>query len=91
MDGDSIDQARRAVELCLRALNAGDRFQVVRFGSTHEPLFPDYRAYSQETLDEAVALVRAMKADLGGTEILGALDRDRAAPGAGPAPRRSSC
>jgi len=73
MNGDSIDQARRAVELCLRALNAGDRFQVVRFGNSHRSLFPDFQTYSQETLDQAVQLVRAMEADLGGTEILAAL------------------
>ena len=70
MDGDSIDEARRAVELCLRALRLGDRFQIVRFGSTVEFLSPGLLEYSQETLDDAAARVRAMQADLGGTEIL---------------------
>ena len=70
MDGDSIAQARRAVELCLRTLRDGDRFQIVRFGSSYEFLFRQPRKYSQKTLDEAVQKVRAMEADLGGTEIL---------------------
>lgn len=83
MNGDSIDEARRAVELCLRALGPGDRFQVVRFGSTHQALFPDFQEYTQESLDRAVALVRAMRADLGGTEILGALTAAAARPAKG--------
>lgn len=70
MQGDSIDEARRAVELCLRALRAGDRFQIVRFGSTFQSLSPELSEYSQKTLDDAVARVRMMEADLGGTEIL---------------------
>lgn len=73
MDGDSIAQARQAVELCLRALQPGDRFQVVRFGSDCRPLSPHPVGFSQESLDAAVAQIRAMGADLGGTEILGAL------------------
>ncbi|NLI79129.1 MAG: VWA domain-containing protein [Candidatus Riflebacteria bacterium] len=73
MDGDSIDQARRAVELCLRALSEGDRFQIFRFGSRHQSLFPGFQTFSQATLDAAVDRVRQMRADLGGTEILGAL------------------
>ncbi len=70
MQGDSIGEARRAVELCLRALRAGDRFQIVRFGSSFHSLSAGLLEYSQETLDDAVARVRMMEADLGGTEIL---------------------
>lgn len=73
MAGDSIDQARRAVELCLRSLNEGDRFQIVRFGSTYESLFPEPQKFSQATLDAAIERVRKIDANLGGTEILEAL------------------
>ena len=73
MQGDSIDEARRAVELCLRALRAGDRFQIVRFGSTVDSLSPGLLEYTQKSLDDAVDRIRAMDANLGGTEILPAL------------------
>lgn len=73
MDGESIVQARRAVELCLRALQPGDRFQIVRFGSDCRPMTGEPVVFSQASLDAAVEQVRAIEADLGGTEILGAL------------------
>ncbi len=73
MQGDSINEARRALELCVRALDQRDRFDIVRFGSTHTSLFGHARAYDQQALDAAVAYVRATDAELGGTEILAPL------------------
>ncbi len=73
MQGDSINEARRALELCVRALDQRDRFDIVRFGSTYTSLFGAARAYDQKSLDAAVAYVRATDADLGGTEILAPL------------------
>lgn len=73
MQGDSIAQARQAVELCLRALQPGDRFQIVRFGSDCRPLTPHPVEFSQASLDAAVGQIRGIEADLGGTEILKAL------------------
>ncbi|HOY68488.1 MAG TPA: VWA domain-containing protein, partial [Candidatus Ozemobacteraceae bacterium] len=75
MGGDSITQARRAVELCLRALRPGDAFQIVRFGSTCKPLMPRPVTFDQDSLDAAVKQIRGIDADLGGTEILKALER----------------
>jgi len=73
MQGDSIDEARRAVELCLRALRPGDRFRIIRFGSRTHHLTAGFEDFSQASLDGAVARIRAMAADLGGTELLPAL------------------
>jgi Ca-activated chloride channel family protein len=70
MGGDSIAEARRALELCIRALDPRDRFDIVRFGSTFECLFGQAKAYDEATLNQAVAYVRATDANLGGTEIL---------------------
>src|SRR5207302_3473006 len=36
MQGQSIQQGTRALELCLRSLNPGDTFNICRFGSTFE-------------------------------------------------------
>ena len=64
---------RNALQLCLRSLTSGCRFNIVGFGSTHEALFPASRTYDQSSLDVATAHVAAMQADLGGTEMLPAL------------------
>ena len=45
MQGTSIDEVRNALQLCLRSMISGCRFNIVGFGSTHEPLFPETRAY----------------------------------------------
>lgn len=73
MHGSSIDQARRALELCLRTLMKGDTFNIVRFGSTMEFLYDVPKDYTEKTLAEAVRYLRGTDADLGGTEILSPL------------------
>ncbi len=73
MLGGSIHAVRNAVQLCLRSLQAGDRLQIIGFGSTFEKLFEAPRPYDDDTLAAASAAVARMDADLGGTEILPAL------------------
>ncbi len=70
MGGSSMDQARRALALCLRALSEGDTFNIHRFGSRHDSLWPAPRPYDQGSLNEASAWLARVDADLGGTEIL---------------------
>ncbi|MCC6621542.1 MAG: VWA domain-containing protein [Deltaproteobacteria bacterium] len=74
MGGDSIAQARRAMELCIRALSERDTFDVVRFGSTFDHLFGQARALDAATLAQAVAHIARTDASLGGTEIHAPLD-----------------
>ena len=74
MQGHSIVQARRALELCLRSLSAQDTFNICRFGSTFEMFASEPVSYTQETLRQAIAYVRA-DADLGGTELMGPLQQ----------------
>ena len=73
MDGSSIAEVRNALQLCLRSMIAGCRFNIVGFGSTHESLFPETRAYEEGSLEAANKHVRELCADLGGTEILAPL------------------
>jgi Ca-activated chloride channel family protein len=68
MQGDSIQQATAALELCLRSMSLGDTFNICRFGSTFEMLSSESLIYSQQTLDRAIEYVRK-PADLGGTEL----------------------
>ncbi|EFK09617.1 von Willebrand factor type A domain protein [delta proteobacterium NaphS2] len=70
MQGDSIYEARQALDVCLKALEEGRRFNIIRFGSRFESLFSEPRAYSEKTLERALSWSRNMQADLGGTEIL---------------------
>ena len=74
MGGTSIAEVRNALQLCLRSLPARSRFNIVGFGSTFERLFPESEAYDEQTLEKASAHVAALDADLGGTEILQALE-----------------
>lgn len=73
MEGTSIEEVRRALQLCLRSMIPGCRFNIVGFGSSCQALFGESRAYDQSSLAEASAHVATLKADLGGTEILQAL------------------
>lgn len=74
MEGDSIREARNALEICLRTLHEKDRFNVLRFDDNFnegaDVLFPKaLRAYDQTSLDEGVRWVRATRTS-GGTEIM---------------------
>jgi len=73
MEGSSIAEVRNALQLCLRSLSAGSRFNIVSFGSTFEALFPVSRAYDEASMREAAAFVATLEATMGGTELLPAL------------------
>lgn len=75
MGGDSIDAAKRALHRILASLEPGDRFSYSRFGShvVHETkglVHADANA-----IRSASALVGRTDADLGGTEMEGALQQ----------------
>jgi Ca-activated chloride channel family protein len=87
MQGSSIREARRALEVCLKALSPGDRFNIYRFGSRFETLFPRAGEYTEESLRAALAWLPRVEADLGGTELLAPLEHLYAGP-PDPAARR---
>jgi Ca-activated chloride channel homolog len=70
MGGESINQARNALELCLRSLNEGDTFNICRFGSTFELMSTEPIVYSASSLEQALGYMEQVDADLGGTELL---------------------
>jgi Ca-activated chloride channel family protein len=70
MQGDSIEQAKRALEICMKGLPQDVHFNICRFGSSHEFLFKRPESYSEGTLGKAISYLRRVDADLGGTEIL---------------------
>jgi Ca-activated chloride channel family protein len=73
MGGTSIAEVRNALQLCLRSLSAGCRFNIVSFGSAFETLFPESRLYDDQSMAEAASFVSTLDADMGGTELLPAL------------------
>ena len=73
MGGESIVQARRAVDFALGTLRPGDAFNVIRFDSRHQSLFEDSRPATLAALAEARHFVGALEAG-GGTEMQPALE-----------------
>ncbi len=73
MRGTSIAEVRNALQLCLRSILPGSRFNIVGFGSTYTSLFEESLPYDENTLARATAHVESLDADLGQTEILSAL------------------
>lgn len=84
MQGDSLEQARAALDGILQSLQPGDRVSIVAFGS-HTKALADHPLPCQQThLAEARRFVQALAADMGGTELGEALrEAVRIAGGAG--------
>ena len=72
MHGDSIAQARAALELALQQLRPGDRFNVIQFNDRPHSLFEHAVTADPEHLRRARAYVRTLRAE-GGTEMLPAM------------------
>lgn len=72
MAGESMVQAKLALEDALDRLSPADRFNIVRFDDTHEIIFRDAVPADRENLAIARRFVRGLEAD-GGTEMLPAL------------------
>src|SRR6185295_106938 len=73
MQGTSLAQAQEALELAIRRLSAGDRFNVIEFNSYAQRLYADARPATPENVERAVRWVRGLRAQ-GGTEMARALD-----------------
>ena len=87
MGGDSIAQARGALERILDGLRANDLFEIIVFGNRSRALFGRETIVSETTLAQARRYVRALDADMGGTEIGTALDAAYRLPGEADLPR----
>jgi Ca-activated chloride channel family protein len=72
MGGTSITQAKASLIYGLGRLQAGDRFNVIRFDHTMDVLFPDSVPADAAHIGEATAFVTALQAQ-GGTEMVPAM------------------
>lgn len=73
MAGDSIAQARVGLLRILDNLRESDTFNIVRFGDSARAYFTSCVPATQRMLQQARQAVEEMQADLGGTEMSGAL------------------
>ena len=64
MFGESILMAKQALSLLLNSLSTDSTFNIVKFGSTMEMLFPSHQPYTDTTLEKARILVKNLSADL---------------------------
>ena len=72
MGGTSITQAKASLIYGLGRLQAGDRFNVIRFDHTMDVLFPDSVPADAAHIAEATSFVTALQAQ-GGTEMVPAM------------------
>jgi Ca-activated chloride channel family protein len=72
MAGSKIEQTRKALEYGVKKLNAGDRFNIIRFSTDVEPFRPKLTAVTETNRAAALAFIQATEAR-GGTAINDAL------------------
>lgn len=73
MGGVSIEQARLALEKIVSSMAAGDFFNIILFGSSHETLFNTMVPATKTNISHALQKITSIDANLGGTEIGSAL------------------
>lgn len=72
MQGNKIEQARRALQICVKKLNDGDRFNVIRFSTDVETFRDKLTEVNEKSRNEALEFISKIEAR-GGTAIDGAL------------------
>lgn len=73
MNGSSIEAAKRSLHAILSMLELRDRFSLSRFGTQVQHLHEALQPVDDETIGQAGRIVMALQADMGGTEMAGAL------------------
>jgi hypothetical protein len=70
-DENKIGLARQAMLLFLKSLPVNCHFNILRFGSQYQALFKEITViYNEENTRKAEQLIKDMRADLGGTELV---------------------
>ena len=75
MQGDSMAQAKQALEGILDGLQSHDRVTLIAFGNTTKVFSEQPLACSESNLSKARAFAKSLDADMGGTEIGVALSK----------------
>lgn len=72
--GNKIEQAKSALEYCIRSLNGEDRFAIVTFSDTVEPLMKSLVQADKDQIETVWKRIKSIDAN-GGTNIEGALEK----------------
>lgn len=67
--GNQIESLKSALNIFLKSLPVGVKFNICSFGSRYEFLWSKSKSYTQATLDQATAHVATFAANFGGTEM----------------------
>ncbi|XP_033960747.1 von Willebrand factor A domain-containing protein 5B1 [Pseudochaenichthys georgianus] len=73
MSGTNIHRVKDAMVVALKSLPSGTMLNIVGFGTTMKPLFTSSKPCNDVTLMQAYVYVQRMRADMRGTNLLGAL------------------
>ncbi|CDS35741.1 von Willebrand factor A domain containing protein [Echinococcus multilocularis] len=73
MSGSKIQNTKESLLLFLKSLPKKCRFQIVGFGSSFHPLFPQPVDYNKENVERALEYQKTLSANMGGTEVLSVL------------------
>ncbi|XP_029969993.1 von Willebrand factor A domain-containing protein 5B1 [Salarias fasciatus] len=73
MSGTNIHRVKDAMVVALKSLPPGTMLNIVGFGTTIKPLFTSSKLCTDVTLMQAFEYVQKMRADMRGTNLLGAL------------------
>ncbi len=68
MSGEKLEQAKKALLYCINNLNAGDRFNVIRFSTEAYSLFNSLKKAEKQNISEAKRFIDDFQA-IGGTNI----------------------
>ena len=88
MHGDKFTQAKSSLSYVLRNLNPQDRFNVMVYNDTIEPLFDEMVPNQKENVDKALGMIDRIS-DGGSTNIHGALASSLKAVGSAPGGNRA--
>jgi hypothetical protein len=77
MGGRRIAQARECLGLFIRSLPANSFFNLVRFGSRFDTVFPEAVTYTEATSKQALAIAENMDADSNRMRVLSRVLRMR--------------
>jgi len=72
MSAEKMNQARAALQFCIDHLNSDDRFNIIRFSTEAQALFPHIHDVNPTALSEAKSFIENLRA-IGGTNLEEAL------------------
>eukprot|EP00026_Physarum_polycephalum_P001331 Phypoly_transcript_01332.p1 GENE.Phypoly_transcript_01332~~Phypoly_transcript_01332.p1 ORF type:complete len:1084 (+),score=184.21 Phypoly_transcript_01332:97-3348(+) len=74
MSGQQIEDAKSALQILLRSIPEGSKFNIIGFGSTFQVMSQESVLYDQTSFSAANQLINNMSANLGGTNLKNPLE-----------------